>query len=70
VAQPFSGFKTLIEEGTGRVGRVLGAHLVGPRAEEVINLFGPAVRYGLTAEQLEDLPWAYPTSGSDASCMG
>jgi glutathione reductase (NADPH) len=66
VALPFSGFKTLIEEGTGRV---LGAHIVGPQADEVINLFGLAIRYGLTAAQLLDMPWAYPTSGSDAWYM-
>ena len=62
VALPYSGFKTLIEEGTGRI---LGAHLLGPLADEVSNLFGLAIRYGLTAKQLEDMPYAYPTSGSD-----
>src|SRR5262249_62062088 len=39
------GFKTLVEEDTDRI---LGAHLVGPHAEEVINLFGLAIRHGLT----------------------
>jgi glutathione reductase (NADPH) len=62
VALPFSGFKTLIEEGTGRI---LGAHVLGPHADEIINLFGLAIRNGLTAEALEDMPYAYPTSGSD-----
>ncbi len=40
LAEPLYGFKTLVEEGTGRI---LGAHLVGPGAEEVINLFGLAI---------------------------
>jgi glutathione reductase (NADPH) len=31
----------LIEEGTGRV---VGAHLLGPHAAEVINLFAVAIR--------------------------
>lgn len=36
-------FKTIVEEGTDRV---LGAHLLGPHAEEVINLFALAIRHG------------------------
>jgi glutathione reductase (NADPH) len=39
VAETVYGFKTLIEEGSERV---LGAHLVGPHADEVINLFALA----------------------------
>jgi len=66
VALPFSGFKTLIEEDTGRI---LGAHLLGPNADEMSNLFGLAIRYGLTAQQLEDMPYAYPTNGSDVWYM-
>jgi len=50
LAEPLYGFKTLVEEGTGRI---LGAHLVGPGAEEVINLFGLAIRHDLTAEALK-----------------
>ena len=36
------------EEGTERL---LGAHVLGPDAEEVINLFAAARRLGLTAGQ-------------------
>jgi glutathione reductase (NADPH) len=35
VAEEAYGYKTLVEEGTERI---LGAHLLGPHAEEVINL--------------------------------
>jgi glutathione reductase (NADPH) len=66
IAERCSGFKVLIEEGTGRM---LGAHLLGPHAEEVINLFALAVRYGLTAPQLVDVMYAYPTHASDISYM-
>src|SRR5438046_10573357 len=31
----YTGFKTLVEKGTGRI---LGAHVLGQHAEEVINL--------------------------------
>src|SRR5215813_5984012 len=34
VGEPMYGYKTLVEEDTGRI---LGAHLVGPHADEVIN---------------------------------
>ena len=60
------GFKTLIEEGTDRI---LGAHLVGPHAEEVINLFGVAIRHGLTAKDLKTTMFAYPTGSSDIGYM-
>jgi glutathione reductase (NADPH) len=44
---------------------VLGAHLVGPRADEVISLFALAIRQGLTAEQLKTTIFAYPSGASD-----
>jgi glutathione reductase (NADPH) len=60
------GFKTLIEDGTNRI---LGAHLVGPHAEEVINVFGVAIRDGLTAKDLKTTMFAYPTGASDIGYM-
>jgi glutathione reductase (NADPH) len=66
VALAHTGFKTLVEEGTGRI---LGAHLFGHHAEEVINIFGLAIRKGLTADDLKDMIYAYPTSSSDIGYM-
>jgi glutathione reductase (NADPH) len=60
------GFKTLIEAGTDRI---LGAHLVGPHVEEVINLFGIAIRHGLTINDLKATMFAYPTAASDVGYM-
>ena len=60
------GFKTLVEEDTDRI---LGAHLVGPHAEEVINLFGVAIRHGLTTKDLQTTMFAYPTGASDIGYM-
>ena len=59
-------FKTIVEEGTQRV---LGAHLLGPHAEEVINIFALAVRHGLTAPALAQMIYGYPTSASDVAYM-
>jgi glutathione reductase (NADPH) len=66
VAETVYGFKTLTEDGSGRI---LGAHLVGPHADEVINLFGLAVRHGLTADNLKETIFGYPTGASDISSM-
>lgn len=67
VGETYSGFKVLIEEGSNRI---LGAHIVGPHAEEVINVFSMAIRLGLTAKELQDpLLYAYPTNGSDVVYM-
>ncbi len=66
VGMTHSGFKVLVEEGSDRI---LGAHLLGPHAEEVINLFGLAIRLGLRAADLKRMPYAYPSSCSDVSYM-
>jgi len=42
---------------------------VGPHAEEVINLFGVAIRNGLTAKDLKSTIFAYPTGASDIGHM-
>ena len=60
------GYKVLIEENSGVI---LGAHLVGPSADEVINLFALAIRTGLTAEAILDTMFAYPTAASDIGYM-
>ena len=62
VAEPTYGFKVLVEEPSERI---LGAHLVGPHVEEVINVFALAIRNGLTAEDLKTTMFAYPTGASD-----
>lgn len=60
------GFKVLVEEPSERI---LGAHLVGPHADEVSNLFALAIRHALTAESLETTMFAYPTGASDVGYM-
>lgn len=65
-AEEVYGFKVMVEEGTERV---LGAHLVGPHADEVINLFALAIRHDLTATALKETMFAYPTGASDVGYM-
>jgi len=66
VGETVSGFKVLVEEETDRV---LGAHLLGPHADEVINLFAVAIRLGLRADALKETLYAYPTYGADIRFM-
>ncbi|MBL4858492.1 MAG: NAD(P)/FAD-dependent oxidoreductase [Erythrobacter sp.] len=60
------GHKVLIEKGSDRI---LGAHLVGPDADELINIFSLAIRHGLTANDIQSTMFAYPTAASDAGYM-
>ncbi len=41
--------------------RVLGAHIVGEQAVEVVQIAATAIRAGMPVEQLADLELAYPT---------
>jgi glutathione reductase (NADPH) len=66
LAERVYGYKTLVEEGTGQI---LGAHIVGPHADEVINLFALAIRHNLTARDLRRTIFAYPTGASDIGYM-
>lgn len=64
--EPVYGYKVLIEEESGLI---LGAQLVGPSVDEVINLFALAIRNGLTAQALRGTMFAYPTAASDVGYM-
>jgi len=66
VAETAAMFKVIVENGTDRI---VGAHLLGPHVEEVINLFGLAIRHGLRAADLRHALYAYPTVGSDVPYM-
>jgi len=66
VAEKCSGFKVLVEEGSSRI---LGAHLLGPHADDVINVFALAIRSGLSAAALKEMLFAYPTGASDIAYM-
>ncbi len=61
-----SAYKVLVEKETGKI---LGAHLIGPGAEEQINIFGMAMGAGLTANQIKGIIFAYPSFASDIGSM-
>jgi glutathione reductase (NADPH) len=58
--------KILIDEDSDRI---LGAHLVGHAGEELINLFGLAMKHGITASEVRDFIFAYPSFSADIKSM-
>jgi len=47
------------------MGPVLGAHVLGDDADELINIFTLAIRKGVTLAELKETIWAFPTAGHD-----
>jgi glutathione reductase (NADPH) len=66
IGEKYSGYKVLVEEGSDRI---LGAHLLGSNSDELINIFGLAIRSGLRATDLKEAIYAYPTHASDVPYM-
>ena len=62
-----SGYTILTE---GKSGRIIGAHLLGYNADEMINIFALAIRTGATLADLQEMAWAYPTGGYDINRIG
>ena len=56
-----SAAKTLVERGSGRI---VGAHVLGPAAEEMINVLAVAMAAGSPASAVTALPLTYPTAAS------
>jgi len=61
-AETVAWSKIIIDEATDKI---LGAHFVGHAGEELINIFGLAMGLGITATQIRDKVYAYPTFASD-----
>ncbi len=61
-----AAYKVLIEKGSGRI---LGAHLLGMTAGEVIDMFALAIRFGLTARDVKTSVLVHPAAASDIVYM-
>lgn len=66
VGEKYSAYKVLVERASDRI---LGAHVLGPSSDEQINVFALAIQRGITATQLRETVFAYPTHGSDIAYM-
>ena len=65
-AETVAWSKIIVDEVTDRI---LGAHFVGHAGQELVNIFGLAMRFGITASQIKDNVYAYPTFSSDIKHM-
>jgi len=66
IGETCSGFKLLIEKSSNCI---LGAHIIGPHAEEVINIFALAIRLGLNVDKIREGVFTYPTNSYDIRYM-
>lgn len=64
--EPISAYKVLLDKETDRI---LGAHLLGPHAEEVINVFTVAMNANVKGRELKKMIFSYPTNASDIVYM-
>jgi len=58
--------KVLVEDGSARI---LGAHIIGHGAEEIIHLFALAMKHSLPASELATMVYGYPTFSSDVKFL-
>jgi glutathione reductase (NADPH) len=65
-AETVAWSKVVVDKATDRI---LGAHFVGHAGQELVNIFGLAMRFGITAGQIRDNIYAYPTFASDIRHM-
>ena len=65
-AETVAWSKVIVEKATDRI---LGAHFVGHAGQELVNIFGLAMRFGITATQIRENVYAYPTFASDIKHM-
>ncbi|HCZ1372836.1 TPA: NAD(P)/FAD-dependent oxidoreductase, partial [Staphylococcus aureus] len=49
--------------------QVVGAHLISNEADELINHFATAIRFGISTKELKQMIFAYPTAASDIAHM-
>ncbi|MCH8907917.1 MAG: NAD(P)/FAD-dependent oxidoreductase [Candidatus Heimdallarchaeota archaeon] len=66
VNEKIAMYKTIIDNDTGLI---LGAHLLGSDAAEVINLFSMAIQFKIPTNRIRQMVLAYPTNGSDIVYM-
>jgi glutathione reductase (NADPH) len=58
--------KVLIDK---RTDRIVGAHLLGHAGEELIHIFGLAIKHRITAGQIRDFVYGFPTFSADLKSM-
>ncbi len=65
-AETVAWSKIIVDEASDAV---VGAHFVGHSGEELVNIFGLAMKHGIKASQIRDFIFAYPTFSADIKHM-
>jgi glutathione reductase (NADPH) len=65
-AETVSWSKIIVDR---RSDRIIGAHFVGHEGQELVNVFALAIKFGISASQLKDFVYAYPTFSADIKHM-
>jgi glutathione reductase (NADPH) len=58
--------KVLVDKQTDRI---IGAHILGHAGEELIHIFALAMKHGITAGDIKDLIYGFPTFSADIKSM-
>jgi len=58
--------KVLIDK---RTDCIIGAHILGHAGEELIHIFALAMKHGITASEVADLVYGFPTFSADTKSM-
>ena len=64
--RPTAWSKVLAETGTDRI---LGARIIGHSGEEPVHFFALAMKHGITAAQIQDMVFGFPTFSADIKSM-
>ena len=65
-AETVSLAKVIVDNSTDLI---LGAHIAGHKGEELVHMFAMAMQYGITATQLRESVYAFPTFSSDLKSL-
>ncbi|TGQ53517.1 NAD(P)/FAD-dependent oxidoreductase [Mesorhizobium sp. M1C.F.Ca.ET.193.01.1.1] len=65
-AETVAWSKIIVEDATDRI---VGAHMVGHAGEELIHIFALAMKHAITASQLADMVYGFPTFSADIRNM-
>lgn len=63
---PVYAYKIILNQ---RTNEIVGAHLLGPEAGETINIFAMAINMGMTADQIKQTIFTYPSWANDVKSM-
>ena len=66
VGNTAGGARLVLDRDTGAI---RGAHILGVGADEIINVFALAIRFGITIDDLKTMTWSYPAFAYDINYL-